>query len=207
MQWLEEDKMIKCCLGKHLSVISEHLPKQNGTWSENRKLHKRHSSKTNIPSYLPIATSEIEHGHGCLLPLRRLEDPTREANWIFSFNLNNKVWGKRQTAVLVPIWWPDEGLQCPPHSTACASMRGESGGLPWLVAVKTDEAMVLGLGPLGSLQGAHYWAGILGLHHRWHVTAESAGMVESVSLFAPKVEQLTSEAVFEMFKAVDQVIQ
>lgn len=103
----------RCCLGKHLSVISEHLPKQNGTWSENRKLHKQHSSNTNIPCYLPIATPEIEHGHGCLLPLRRLEDPTREKKWIFSFKLNNKVWGKRQTAVLVPIWWPDERLQCP----------------------------------------------------------------------------------------------
>lgn len=133
--------------------------------------------------------------------------PARKAGYLALSSTTKWVWGKRQTTVLVPIWWPDEGLQLSPHSSACTSMKGESGGLPWLVAVKTDESVVLGLGPLGSLQGAHYWAGILGLHHRWHATAESAGMVESVSPLTPKVEQLTSEAVFEMFKAVDQVIQ
>lgn len=81
----EENKILKCCFSKCLSVIPEHLPNQNGTWSENRKLHKQHSSKTNVPCYLLTATSEFELGNACLFPLKGLEASSWE-NLAFYFH-------------------------------------------------------------------------------------------------------------------------
>lgn len=163
------------------------------------------ASKTNFPCYLLIATSECEHGHACLLPPKRLEAPRREkgpSSLIFIFTLTNRAWGrKRQATAPVPTWWPDEGFRVQ-HPLIALHMqaredRREAG--PCLEPVlKTDEAMVLGLGPLGSLQGPHYWAGRLGLDHSWRATTESNGMVErdgEVFLSTSKVEQTTCDPV------------
>lgn len=57
---------------------------------------------------------------------------------------------------------------------ACSSL--------WPV-LKTDEAMVLGPGAPGSLQGPRDWAGILGLDHSWHAKAESTGWSRKVTVF------------------------
>lgn len=112
----------------------------------------QHSSETNVPCYLLILTSEFEHGHACLLPLRRLESPSRE-NLDFHFHARRQSVGGKDR----PLYWCPPGDQmkasASPHSSACASMKGQSRGSPQLVALKTDEAMVLGLGPPGSPAG------------------------------------------------------
>lgn len=50
-----------------------------------RKLHKQHCSKANVPCCFLSATLEFVHGHTHLLPLRRLENPSRE-NLDFHFH-------------------------------------------------------------------------------------------------------------------------
>lgn len=136
-----------------------------------------------MPCYLLIVTSVCKHGHACLLPLKRLEAPCREkesSSLIFISMLTDKAWEKRQATAPVPTWWPDEGFRVQHPLTALHMQarpdKNEAG--PCLYPVlKTDEAMVLGPGPPGSLQGPHHWAGRLGLDHSWHATAECNGIV------------------------------
>lgn len=89
---------------------------------------------------------------------------------IFIYILNNNVWVKADAhgVHLVAKW-----------TRWCFNQAGKDSHKArsslWPV-LKTDETMVLGLGAPGSLQGPHDWAGILGLDHSWHATAESTGM-------------------------------
>lgn len=104
----------------------------------------------------------------------------RSSSLIFISTLTDRAWEKRQATAPVSTWRPDEGLRVQ-HPLIALHMqawpdKSQPGPCLWPV-LKTDEAMALGLGPLGSLQGPHYWAGRLGLDHSWHATAECNGIV------------------------------
>lgn len=133
--------------------------------------------RANVSGCLLFIAFEFVHSHTHLLG-------TGASQWgggimIFICTLNNNVWWKRKADAhgvhLVARWtrW-SFSLPVAVHIQARKDSHKACSSL-WPVW-KTDEAMVLGLGAPGSLQGPHDWAGILGLDHSWHATAESTGM-------------------------------
>lgn len=142
------------------------------------------SGESNFPCYLLSVTSECSAVTPACCPGGCWRCPAGKngrLRW-FSFPCSaTERRGKRQATAPLPTWWPDEGFRVQ-NPLAALHMQARQDGSeagPCLDSVlKTDEAMVLGLGPSGSLQGPLYWAGRLGLDHSWRAAAESNGMVE-----------------------------
>lgn len=132
-----ENKIIKCCFSKHLSVISEH---QTGNCTNGTAVKQTSHA---ICSSSPLSLSTVT-------PVCCLWGGWRTPAGKILIFISTLKCGRRDR----PLHWCPTGDQmkasASPHSSAYASMKAQSRGSPQLIAFKTDEVMVLGLGPPGS---------------------------------------------------------
>lgn len=151
-------------------------------------------SRENVPCYLPFVAFEFVHSHTPVC--WGLEHPSGKKSWLSLAPLNSKRWGKREAhphGIHLVARWTRWSFLLLLHIQARKDSHKACSSL-WPV-LKTDEAMVLGPGAPGSLQGPRDWAGILGLDHSWHAKAESTGWSRKVTVFLclSNVTRLQSE--------------